>query len=267
MAAARRCRRRCLPIPLHLRHRRRRRQADLSAVDPVAFPQLADLDVSAGGFEGLVDGDGLMVHKDPAKDLDLQVGDTVDGDVPERRRTDAHGVGHLRRRLARLELVHLDRDARVGERPPTPRSVRARQARRRRRPRRRARRDPGRTRRSSRRPRCRATPSSASEQEGQINQLLKLITDLLVAAMLHRRDRHRDHARAVGLRTHAGDRLAAGGRHDPAPAPPSGAVGGGDRVGVRRGRRHRGRYSRSASRCRSRFPRASSTGSRSRTRS
>ena len=49
-----------------------------SAVNPVAFPQLADLDVSAGGFDGLVDGDGLMVQKDPADDLDLQVGDTVD---------------------------------------------------------------------------------------------------------------------------------------------------------------------------------------------
>jgi putative ABC transport system permease protein len=48
-----------------------------SAVDPVAFPQLADLDVTAGDFEGLGD-DGLMVHKDPAKDHDLTVGDTVE---------------------------------------------------------------------------------------------------------------------------------------------------------------------------------------------
>ena len=48
-----------------------------SAVDPVAFPQLADLDVSAGGFETL-ENDGLMVHKDPADDLDLEVGDPVD---------------------------------------------------------------------------------------------------------------------------------------------------------------------------------------------
>ena len=48
-----------------------------SAVDPVAFPLLADLDVSAGSFDTLED-NGLMVHKDPADDLDLQVGDTVD---------------------------------------------------------------------------------------------------------------------------------------------------------------------------------------------
>ncbi|HEX4980234.1 MAG TPA: FtsX-like permease family protein [Ilumatobacteraceae bacterium] len=49
-----------------------------SAVDPVAFPQLADLDVSAGGFEGLVDGDGFLLHEDSAGDLDVAVGDSVD---------------------------------------------------------------------------------------------------------------------------------------------------------------------------------------------
>jgi putative ABC transport system permease protein len=48
-----------------------------SAVDPVAFPQLADLDVTAGDFEAL-DDDGLMVHRDPADDLDLAVGDTIE---------------------------------------------------------------------------------------------------------------------------------------------------------------------------------------------
>jgi putative ABC transport system permease protein len=50
----------------------------ISAVDPIAFPKLADLDVSAGSFDGLVDGDGLMLHKDPANNLGVQVGDTVD---------------------------------------------------------------------------------------------------------------------------------------------------------------------------------------------
>ena len=48
-----------------------------TAVDPVAFPQLVDIDVSAGDFEALAN-DGLMVHKDPAADLDLEVGDTID---------------------------------------------------------------------------------------------------------------------------------------------------------------------------------------------
>jgi putative ABC transport system permease protein len=48
-----------------------------TAVDPVAFPQLVDIDVVAGGFEALAD-DGLMVHKDPAADHDLEVGDPVE---------------------------------------------------------------------------------------------------------------------------------------------------------------------------------------------
>ncbi|HWM22086.1 MAG TPA: FtsX-like permease family protein, partial [Ilumatobacteraceae bacterium] len=48
-----------------------------TAVDPVAFPLLVDIDVTSGDFEALAD-DGLMVHKDPAGDLGLEVGDTVD---------------------------------------------------------------------------------------------------------------------------------------------------------------------------------------------
>jgi len=48
-----------------------------TAVDPVAFPLLVDIDVTSGDFEALAD-DGLMVHKDPAGDLGLEVGDTVE---------------------------------------------------------------------------------------------------------------------------------------------------------------------------------------------
>jgi putative ABC transport system permease protein len=48
----------------------------LTAVDPTTFPDLADLDVREGGFDGLDDG-GVLVHRDPADDLDLVVGDTV----------------------------------------------------------------------------------------------------------------------------------------------------------------------------------------------
>ncbi|MGH9133111.1 MAG: ABC transporter permease [Ilumatobacteraceae bacterium] len=48
-----------------------------TAVDPAAFPELVDLDVTDGGFDSLDDG-GLMLHKDPAADLDLAIGDTVD---------------------------------------------------------------------------------------------------------------------------------------------------------------------------------------------
>ena len=66
----------------------------------------------------------------------------------------------------------------------------------------------------------------------------------LDAARVRDRDlvlRHRDHARPVGVRAHARDRPAAGGRHEPSSAAPCGAMGGGDRVGVRGRRRCRGR--------------------------
>lgn len=49
----------------------------IAAVDPVAFPQLVNLDVSAGDFEGLADG-GAMVYADRAEDLGVRVGDTID---------------------------------------------------------------------------------------------------------------------------------------------------------------------------------------------
>jgi putative ABC transport system permease protein len=50
----------------------------LSAIDPVAFPQLADLDVTAGSYDGLVNGTGVMVLDTKAKDLGVGLGDTVD---------------------------------------------------------------------------------------------------------------------------------------------------------------------------------------------
>jgi putative ABC transport system permease protein len=48
----------------------------IGAVDPVTLPELIDLDMQEGGFEGLEDR-GVLVQKDPADDLDLNVGDTV----------------------------------------------------------------------------------------------------------------------------------------------------------------------------------------------
>ena len=59
-------------------------QKALGAVDPLAFEQLVDIDLADGSFQALADG-GIFVHEDPAEDLDLQVGDPVDADVPERR--------------------------------------------------------------------------------------------------------------------------------------------------------------------------------------
>jgi putative ABC transport system permease protein len=52
-------------------------QKALGAVDALAFEQLVDIDVREGDFQGLADG-GIFVHRDPAKDYDLQLGDDVD---------------------------------------------------------------------------------------------------------------------------------------------------------------------------------------------
>jgi putative ABC transport system permease protein len=52
-------------------------QKALGAVDPLAFEQLVDIDVQEGDYQALADG-GIFVHKDPAEDYDLQIGDPVD---------------------------------------------------------------------------------------------------------------------------------------------------------------------------------------------
>jgi putative ABC transport system permease protein len=52
-------------------------QIGFSAVDPVAFPDLVDVDVTDGGFEGLTDDDGVVVFEDKADDLGVGVGDAI----------------------------------------------------------------------------------------------------------------------------------------------------------------------------------------------
>jgi putative ABC transport system permease protein len=52
-------------------------QKAVTAVDPTTFPDLVDLDIQQGGFDRL-DDSGVLVHRDPARDLDLAVGDTVE---------------------------------------------------------------------------------------------------------------------------------------------------------------------------------------------
>ncbi len=49
----------------------------VGAVDGAEFGEIVDMDITSGGYDGLAD-NGLLVYKDPAKDFDLQVGDTVD---------------------------------------------------------------------------------------------------------------------------------------------------------------------------------------------
>ena len=52
-------------------------QKAIAAVDPLAFEQLVDIDLTDGSYQAMADG-GIFVHKDPAEDLDLQVGDPVE---------------------------------------------------------------------------------------------------------------------------------------------------------------------------------------------
>ena len=50
---------------------------DFTAVDPVAFPDLANLDVSSGSFEALEGNGGVMILRDAAESAGLEVGDEV----------------------------------------------------------------------------------------------------------------------------------------------------------------------------------------------
>jgi putative ABC transport system permease protein len=52
--------------------------ATFTAVDPVAFPELANLDVTAGGFDGVTATEGVMVHREAADEQGVGVGDTLD---------------------------------------------------------------------------------------------------------------------------------------------------------------------------------------------
>ncbi|MBA3604486.1 MAG: FtsX-like permease family protein [Actinomycetota bacterium] len=51
-------------------------QKFIGAGDPVALPELINIDITAGSYDGL-DDNGILVHKDPAEDLDLILGDVV----------------------------------------------------------------------------------------------------------------------------------------------------------------------------------------------
>ncbi len=49
---------------------------DVGAANPTALAELVDIDMQEGSIGDLREG-GILVHKDPASDLDLQIGDTV----------------------------------------------------------------------------------------------------------------------------------------------------------------------------------------------
>ncbi len=52
--------------------------ATFTAVDPTAFPQLANVDVTEGGFDRIVGSGSVMVFRDAAQEQQVSVGDTVD---------------------------------------------------------------------------------------------------------------------------------------------------------------------------------------------
>jgi putative ABC transport system permease protein len=52
-------------------------QVGMAAIEPTGFADLADLDVTDGGYDGLTADDGVMVHRDKAEDLGVGVGDVV----------------------------------------------------------------------------------------------------------------------------------------------------------------------------------------------
>ncbi len=52
-------------------------QVGVTAVDPNSFGDLINLDVTDGDYDGLVDGNGVMVFRDAADDRSLDVGDEV----------------------------------------------------------------------------------------------------------------------------------------------------------------------------------------------
>lgn len=50
----------------------------LAAIDPVGFPDLADLGVVEGDYSGLIGGNGIVVQDQQAEELGLELGDTID---------------------------------------------------------------------------------------------------------------------------------------------------------------------------------------------
>lgn len=56
-------------------------QRSIGAADPSALGDLLDLDIREGGYAGMADG-GVLVHRDPAGDLGLDVGSVVEMTFP-----------------------------------------------------------------------------------------------------------------------------------------------------------------------------------------
>ena len=137
---------------------------------PTRWPleQLIDIDLIDGSYQAVADG-GVLVNKDPAEDLGLDVGDTVPMTFQNGTELDLTVVGIFDDTSLGLGnwLVSLDTLDAGHRRGRPPRLLHRRQAGRRRRRRSRARRPSRRRWRRSRRPRCRATPSSGRSRRAR----------------------------------------------------------------------------------------------------
>lgn len=152
------------------------------AIDPTGFSELADIGLRAGSYAELADG-GIFVHRDPASDLDLAVGDdlvvTFQNGVVETLRVagiydDASLVGNW--------LISIDTLEQVSTVPPRDFFVVAKLA---------DGVDPAEGRAAMAaalepfpQAELRSNAEFRAEQEGQINQLLAVITALLGMAIV-----------------------------------------------------------------------------------
>lgn len=156
--------------------------SQVAAIDPVAFPELVNLSVTEGGFEGLADG-GTMLYTERAADLGVGVGDSIDV-VYQNGVEDTLTVSGLfeDNSLGDAMYISIDHLESVSDQPPRDFFVLARLA---------DGVDP-----AAARPvieeaiagfpqaELQSNAEFRAEQEGQINQLLVVITVLLAMAML-----------------------------------------------------------------------------------
>ena len=217
-------------------------QRDVGAADPLAVEQLLNLDVVEGGYQGVADG-GALVSEDSADDLGLTLGDTVAMTFQNGSELEVPVAGIFADTSLGLGswLVSLDTLDQVSDPSTSPRLLHRRQARRR---------------RHAGAGRCCRRGSDGPVPAGQGAEQRRLpggadrpdrpaVDRHHRAARLrhrHRRARHLDHLGARRVRADEGDRPDAGCRDDPSPDTALGALGGGDRVDLRRHRRDRRRH-------------------------
>ena len=87
-------------------------ERDLVAVDPAAAGQVVDIGVQSGSLSDLGPG-SIFIHKDPARDLGLEVGDTVEVQFASGGPQQAASRRHLQRRDVGRELPDRHEDVRA----------------------------------------------------------------------------------------------------------------------------------------------------------